>query len=354
LAVGLAVLGGCEEEEPGCQLQDGVDPRSQDWGYSERSNVELGTGYLALMESEARAEATRAKVTESCKQLAVALGEPAGAVSEGDPDALPAWCNLAQARIGQAKAGSSVAVSVDVAFCKFSLDEASACEAACSLSSCSAETLEERCPSELLGTCQGTCAGACIGTADDGVACNDACEGACNGTCDGVAASNAACDGTCDGTCNGACLPPPPGENQCDGFCQGSCDVARTGSFCAQQLLPPACELSAQCKAACEALVTARAPCIQPGVGADASPLGLALAAHLPALHGAMAELEGLTAVVAALTTRDAPLDEDGSELFSDQDEACAVRVNEMIESIIVDVEAGYSAAVTITTAVGG
>ncbi len=354
LGFALAAIGGCEEKEPSCQLQDGVDPRSQDWGYGERSNVELGTSYLALRESLARSEAATAKVTETCKQLAVALGEPAGAVTEGDPDALQAWCNLAQARIGQAKAGSSVVVSVDEAFCKFSVEEASACEETCSLSSCAAGTLEERCPSYTLGSCPGTCSGACLGSADQGVACTDACQGACDGTCDGVAVSNAACEGTCDGTCRGACIPPPPGDNQCDGFCEGSCDVALTDAFCSQRLQPATCELSAECMAACDALVTARAPCILPGVGADASPLGVALAAHLPALHGAMAELEGLTAVVAALTTLDPLLDEDGSDDLSDQYEACAIRVNEMIESLVENVEAGYSASVAVAAAFGG
>jgi hypothetical protein len=149
LAVGLAVLGGCEEEEPGCQLQQGVDPRSQDWGYDAADNAVIGTVYLSIAELQARSDAAIAKITESCRQIAVALGEPESAVPEGDADPLQAWCTLAQTRIGAATT-TSIEISVDDAFCKLSLEEAAACIDACTLSTCAAPAaLEEHCPASL-------------------------------------------------------------------------------------------------------------------------------------------------------------------------------------------------------------
>jgi hypothetical protein len=155
--------------------------------------------------------------------------------------------------------------------------EASAnCEGSCS-GTCSGE-----CSAEISGKCDGDCAGKCDGKDSKGK-----CAGTCEGKCKGKA--EAQCGGTCKGSCSASCEMKAAGE--CKGTCSGKCSVEMKAPKCSGTVKPP--EMSAECKANCDAEVNGKAECKPPQVivridgAADAEAamkLKAALTKNLPAL----------------------------------------------------------------------
>ncbi len=122
------------------------------------------------------------------------------------------------------------------------------CEGSCEASAsavCSGEC-SGKCDAEIKGTCGGVCDGKC-----DGKPSKAACAGTCEGKCD------AEVKGTCKGKCGGSCAMNASAS--CSGTCTGKCDVEMKAPRCTGKVDPP--QMSAECKAKCNAEVDAKAEC---------------------------------------------------------------------------------------------
>lgn len=159
---------------------------------------------------------------------------------------------------------------------KCTVEAAANCEGSCS-GSCKGE-----CSAEISGKCDGECNGKCDGKDSKGK-----CAGVCDGKCKGKA--DAQCSGTCKGSCSASCEMTAKGE--CKGTCSGKCSVDFKAPKCSGTVKPP--EMSAECKANCDAEVNGKAECKPPAVfvkvegAADAeaaAKLKGALTKNLPAL----------------------------------------------------------------------
>ncbi len=127
------------------------------------------------------------------------------------------------------------------------------CEGSCEASgamACSGEC-SGKCDAEIKGTCGGTCNGKC-----DGAPSSASCAGVCEGKCD------AEIKGTCKGKCGGKC--EMSASAQCSGTCTGKCDVEMKAPRCTGKVTPP--EMTAECKAKCNAEVDAKAECTPPHI----------------------------------------------------------------------------------------
>ncbi len=114
---------------------------------------------------------------------------------------------------------------------------------------CSGECTGE-CSADISGKCDGTCDGKC-----DGKDLHGKCAGQCDGKCKGTAHAN--CSGTCKGSCSATCSMQAKGE--CKGECSGKCDVEMKEPKCSGEVKPP--QMSAECKAHCNAQVHAKMEC---------------------------------------------------------------------------------------------
>ena len=137
-----------------------------------------------------------------------------------------------------------------------------------------------------------------------------------DGKCSGGASGS--CSGSCKGSCSASCDVQAKGK--CSGECTGECSVQMKAPKCTGEVKPP--KMSADCKASCDAKVSAEVTCTPPMVevvivgSADAqaaTKLKAVLAKDLPALlkitmgmkgsvekaaAAAKASLEGVSAVV--------------------------------------------------------
>jgi hypothetical protein len=107
---------------------------------------------------------------------------------------------------------------------------------------------------EIRGGCTGECTGRCA------VAVQAECSGVCEGICEGRCATrgpDGRCQGACDGTCRGSCVTEASAS--CVGECRGGCSVEWERPYCTGTYEPP--EVSADCRAACEASVEATMQC---------------------------------------------------------------------------------------------
>jgi hypothetical protein len=111
------------------------------------------------------------------------------------------------------------------------------------------------CDADIKGSCSGKCAGKCDGKVIDAKA-NGKCDGTCEGKCDAEA------KGECKGKCGGACKIN--GQAECKGTCTGSCSVEMQAPKCTGKVEPP--QMSAECKAKCDASVQAKAECTPPHI----------------------------------------------------------------------------------------
>ena len=132
-----------------------------------------------------------------------------------------------------------------------------ACQGDCEISgsaACSGEC-SGSCDAEIKGGCSGTCQGKCDGKATPaggGAACGGTCEGKCTGNV------KAECKGKCGGSCH------MKAQATCSGTCSGSCTVEMKAPKCTGQVEPP--KMSAECKAKCDAKLSAKAECTPPHV----------------------------------------------------------------------------------------
>ncbi len=124
------------------------------------------------------------------------------------------------------------------------VEAAGKCEGSCS-ATCTGE-----CKAEFSGKCDGTCNGKCDGKDTKGK-----CAGTCAGTCTGKASGT--CGGECKGECSGGCTFKTKAE--CSGTCSGGCSVEFKEPKCTGEVKPP--QMTAECKANCDAEVKAKLEC---------------------------------------------------------------------------------------------
>jgi hypothetical protein len=303
----------------------------------------------SLKEISAKLEAD---VTAACGMLAKDLGAKDADLAPkaaGPGKSAEAACQAAAKVVGdlKAKAKGKVEVKAKEPRCVASMDAMADCAGHCDASvkpgsakvTCEGGKLSGACDAECKGTCtveagaacEGSCSGECKGTCEAGFSgkCDANCDGKCDGkntkgqcagTCDGKCSGGASgsCSGSCKGSCSASCDAHAKGK--CAGECTGECSVEMKAPKCTGEVKPP--QMSADCKASCNAKVSAQLTCTPPMVeivisgSADAgaaAKLKAVLAKDLPAMlkitmgmkgsiekaaAGAKASLEGVSGVV--------------------------------------------------------
>ena len=284
-----------------------------------------------------------ADVAKACGDLAKDLGADKKDLKpkeDGPGKKAEAACNAASKLIGEFKAKAKGTLKVDVKppVCSASMNAMAECAGKCDAKvkpgeakvECEGGKISGECSGKCEGECtvqagaqcEGSCSGECSGecSAEISGKCDGTCEGKCDGkdtkgkcagTCEGKCKGNAkaTCNGNCKGTCSASCTATAKG--QCKGECSGKCDVEMKAPKCSGEVKPP--EMSAECKANCDAEVSAKMECRPATVmvkidgAADAQAamkLKAALTANLPALlkvtMGMKGKLEGVVKNVEA------------------------------------------------------
>jgi hypothetical protein len=190
----------------------------------------------------------------ACRQIGHELAIPDSELGSGDsPDALRAACTRVSNQLRADLAEIRGAAGVRVEFvavpprCEVSVDAYGRCAGECDASYTPGSAQVTCEGGELRGGCSAQCTGRCA------VDVSGACDGVCEGTCAGTSTSG----GACNGTCQGRCVARASGT--CGGECRGDCSVAFTAPSCTGRVTPP--RVSADCRAACDARVSAQASC---------------------------------------------------------------------------------------------
>jgi hypothetical protein len=255
---------------------------------SAEAGAKLKSATAAAVELKGFADQVDADLKAGCGGIAKDLG--AGAeFADGQ-----AACNAALKAIGDAKAkigaSAKMAVVIKPPKCLADLNAYSDCAGTCDVSAsggkakveCEPGKLSGKCDAQCEGSCDvqagAKCEGTCSGTCDAEI--KGTCSGKCNGKCDGKDAKGAACAGTCDGKCEGGkvqgeCKGKCGGEcklkasAKCEGTCSGKCTTEFKEPKCTGEITPP--KVSADCKAHCDASVSAKMECTPAQVGITAT-----------------------------------------------------------------------------------
>jgi hypothetical protein len=231
------------------------------------------------------------EVAVACSNLAKDLGVPEDQLApaeKGPGKKAEAACNAAVKAFGElkAKAGAKLTIDAKPPECRASMSAMAECAGKCDATvkpgeakvECEGGKLSGKCDAKCEGTCtveaggkcEGTCSAACNGECKADFAgkcdgnCNGKCDGAnskgkcagtCEGKCDGKVSGN--CNGECKGECSGSCTMNAKAE--CEGTCTGGCSVEFKEPKCTGTVKPP--EMSAECKANCDAEVNAKLEC---------------------------------------------------------------------------------------------
>ncbi|HWA75056.1 MAG TPA: hypothetical protein VG937_22105 [Polyangiaceae bacterium] len=263
------------------------------------------------------------EVTAACTNLAKDLGVGDDALKpadDGPGKKAEAACAAASKAIGElkAKAQGKVTVEAKPPVCSASMSAMAECSGKCDANikpgsakvTCEGGKLSGKCDAkcegectvEGAGKCEGTCAANCTGECKADF--SGKCDGTCNGKCDGKDAKGkcaGTCDGKCDGKATGKCGGECKGEcsggctfkakAECSGTCSGGCSVEFKEPKCSGEVKPP--EMSAECKANCDAEVKGKLECTPGHVvakaegsadAAAAAKLKAAFEKNLPAL----------------------------------------------------------------------
>ena len=239
--------------------------------------AKLKGGLGAAIELDKVASDIDADLRAACGGLASDLGE-AGPWKTGSQACEAAIDAMGKAR---AKLGASAKITLAVRppRCSASINAMADCAARCDATvtpgkaeiKCEGGELSGGCEGECKGSCEasasarcgGTCQGSCSGKF------SGTCDGTCDGKCEGKTSKGAACAGKCEGKCegnaSGQCQGGCSGECEmkaaarCEGTCTGQCSVEFKEPSCSGEVTPP--KVSAECKAHCDAKVSAKAHC---------------------------------------------------------------------------------------------
>ena len=247
------------------------------------TGAKLKAATAAAIDLKGFSDQIDADLKAGCGPIAKDLGQP------GDFKDGKSACDAAVKGIGdfKAKLGASakIALVMKPPHCQADLNVYADCAGKCDASLSGGKAKVECEPGKLSGSCSASCEGSC--TVDAGAKCDGtcsgtcdatvsgSCSGTCNGKCDGKD-SKAACAGKCDGKCeggkvSGTCSGKCGGEcklkaqAKCEGTCNGKCSVEMKEPKCTGEVVPP--KMSADCKAHCDASVSAKAECTPAQVG---------------------------------------------------------------------------------------
>lgn len=262
----LALLPSCG---PIARGRGGSTSSSMSAGFSSQCRGDFGANAAAnRFESFMRATAdlhdaaasAQRTMLEACQQMGRTLEMPESQLAKSGIEGTRDVCTLVAERIRAEMQAVNEASQTTVELrtqpprCEASFDAYASCAARCDASIEPGE-LEMRCEGgELRGQCSASCSGRCA--VDVEASCRGTCEGACEGACS-VRAADGSCAGQCDGTCHGRCVADVSG--QCQGECRGSCSVEWQEPYCTGDYRPP--QVSAECRAACDAQVEATMEC---------------------------------------------------------------------------------------------
>jgi hypothetical protein len=247
--------------------------------------AKIKAGAEAAVEMKALSDKIDGDLKVACGNLAHDLG------AQGDFKDGQEACKAASKAIADVKAkfGASAKVKLEATepHCGVEVHAYADCAGHCDATvkpgsaqvKCEGGKLQGQCSGKCQGECEASaaaqCTGECRGTCDADV--KGACSGKCGGKCDGKvmdAKANGKCDGTCEGKCDaevqGECKGKCGGEckisgsAECKGTCSGSCSVEMQAPKCTGKVEPP--QMSAECKAKCDASMQAKAECTPPHV----------------------------------------------------------------------------------------
>ncbi len=244
--------------------------------------AKLKAGTAAAIELKAFADKVDADLKIACGGIGKDLGAAEG---KDGTDA----CNLAIRAINDTKAKlgakAQLGLVIKPPVCTADVNVMADCAGKCDAKLSGGKAKVECEPGKLSGECSGKCEGACeakaaarcdgecSGSCDAEV--KGSCSGNCNGKCDGKQGKTS-CAGTCEGKCEGGtvkgeCKGKCGGSCQlkaqasCDGSCTGKCSVDFKEPRCTGEVRPP--EMSADCKAQCDAHVSGKMECRPAVVG---------------------------------------------------------------------------------------
>lgn len=291
-----------------------------------------------------------------CRQMAGALEVPVAdiAAAAAAPNPTEALCARAaqQLRDDLAALRGGVAARAEVTatppVCRVSVDAYAACAAGCDATFTPGE-VEVQCEGgELRGSCSATCTGRCA------VEVNGTCSGTCEGSCSAYDTQ-----GRCTGTCQGRCVAAATGA--CTGECRGGCSVRFTEPVCTGHVRPP--RIDADCRAACDARLDARATCtpgeLRLALGADVSADAAARAARVQAaiaggfrtVAGLRAQLERTAASGAEMARAAEGLPRAVGELSAGA-AACAYAASQAAASAVASVNVSVRVSVSVSASV--
>lgn len=245
--------------------------------------AKLKAGTAAAVELQEFAAKVDGELKAACGAIAADLGVK-GEYKDG-PAACEAAMNAITAVKGKIGANAKIALSIKPPKCSVEASAMATCAGKCDANvkpgsakvECEGGKVSGTCDANCSGSCEveagAKCDGECNGTCDANV--KGTCSGKCDGKCDGKTSKGAACAGTCDGKCDaqvtGTCSGKCGGEcklkadAKCEGTCSGKCSAEMKAPKCEGEVKPP--EMSAECKANCDANVTAKAECKPAKVG---------------------------------------------------------------------------------------
>ncbi len=260
---------------------------SFDFGKEFNLKADVAAKIKAGVGAAAEIQALNAKIETdlltACGNLAKDLGDTASFKNAQDA------CHAAMKVMGEVKAklGAKAEVRLDVTepHCGVDINAYADCSGHCDATvkpgsaeiKCEGGKLQGTCSGKCEGECEASasaaCSGECSGSCDAEI--KGSCSGTCAGKCDGKATpagAGAACAGTCEGKCTGNVHAECKGKcggschmkagASCQGTCTGSCSVAMQAPKCASKIEPP--QMSAECKAKCDARASAHAECTPP------------------------------------------------------------------------------------------
>ena len=251
---------------------------------SAQAGAKLRAATAAAVDIKGFADQIDADLKAGCGNIAKDLG------AGSDFKDGKAACDAALKGIADAKAklgaGAKLAVTIKEPKCQADMNVYADCAGKCDAKLSGGKAKVECEPGKLSGKCDASCEGSCDvsgGAKCDGT-CSGSCDaevkgscsGKCNGKCDGKDSKGAACAGTCDGKCEGGtvkgeCKGKCGGEcklkaqAKCEGTCTGKCSTEFKEPKCTGEVKPP--EMSADCKAHCDANVSAKMECTPAQVG---------------------------------------------------------------------------------------
>ncbi len=279
---------------------------AKEFGFDAEGAAKVKGAMTAGVEIKGLADSIEADLKGACGKLASDLG------AKPDGDSAEAACKAAAKAIGdfKAKAGGSFKLDIVAPKCSASMDAMADCAGKCDANvkgpsaevKCEGGEISGKCGGECKGSCSveggAKCDGSCGGTCDAEM--SGTCEGKCDGKCDGKKSTGECkgkCEGKCDGNVKGECKGTCKGSCElkagakCGGECTGSCSVKMEAPKCSGEVKPP--EMSADCKASCDAQVSGKLECTPAKVtlkatgaadAAAADKLVAAIDANLPAV----------------------------------------------------------------------